>query len=110
MRIAPVFDPLQTCGFPEGGILVDAGAADFYLMGPAFFDPQVNGYAGIDFQDPDLTREGLEHAAEEIRRHGCAAFLLTLITADAQRLEDQLRRVDAMIRENAFLEWAIPGI
>ena len=50
---------------------------------PGFVDLQVNGYAGIDFSSPELTRARFVEACAEIIREGaCAAILPTIITSD----------------------------
>ena len=48
----------------------------------SFFDLQVNGYGGVDFQQDNLTVDDLLVAARKLRADGCTAFLLTLITDD----------------------------
>lgn len=52
---------------------------DWHIL-PPLFDPQVNGFAGIDFQQDDLAPEQLLLAVLELRRHACSKILLTLIT------------------------------
>lgn len=84
-------------------------ATGHYLVGPAFFDPQVNGYAGVDFQDPDITREGLEHVVTEIRRAGCSHFLLTLITGDPLFLEEQFQRIGNLLDASPHLSETVLG-
>jgi N-acetylglucosamine-6-phosphate deacetylase len=95
---------------PPGGRHLGDGAAEAYLVGPAFFDHQVNGFGGVDFQSPELTREGLESAARELQAAGCAHFLVTLITADEEFLESQCRRIDEFIRGSSLLRDTIPGL
>src|SRR3990170_393387 len=85
-RISPDEKSLWTVGDT-------ATAADGYLVGPAFFDPQVNGFGGVDFQDPHITSEALEHVVAGVRRAGCSHFLLTLITNSAEFLEEQFARI-----------------
>lgn len=46
-----------------------------------FFDLQVNGFAGIDFNDPGVGHEELARAAEAMRGTGVTRFLPTLITS-----------------------------
>ena len=48
---------------------------------PGFFDLQINGFAGVDFSDPQLTGERLAHAASAIGKTGVTRFLPTLITS-----------------------------
>ncbi len=47
-----------------------------------WFDFQVNGFGGVDFQAPSLSLAEAEHAVTVLRRHGVAGILLTLITDD----------------------------
>jgi N-acetylglucosamine-6-phosphate deacetylase len=64
---------------------------------PRWFDFQVNGFGGVDFQAESLTRAELEHAVKVLRQHAVAGIFLTLITdeidAHCRRLEnlEQLR-------------------
>lgn len=96
---------------PAGDLLrIDEGGAAAYLVGPALFDPQVNGFAGVDFQDPELDVPGLEWAVAQIRRAGCAHVLLTLITQSADFLEAQLARVARCLDASEFLRGTIVGI
>lgn len=95
---------------PPGAIRAGRGGNGRFLVGPALFDPQVNGFAGVDFQDPDLSREGLEYAASEIRKAGCSHFLLAVISAPSGFLAEQLRRIAGILRGSLRLRRAIPGI
>ena len=69
-------------------------------IGPPLVDLQINGYAGVDFQQDDLTAEQLLHATSALGQAGCGRFFFTLITADwksmMQRLDKakQLRDAD----------------
>lgn len=78
---------------PEGVLRPDGLDGNDGIIGPALFDPQVNGVVGVDFQCPFITKEEVEYAAECLVRSGCSHFFITLITADAQVLEDQFRRL-----------------
>jgi N-acetylglucosamine-6-phosphate deacetylase len=59
---------------------------------PRWFDFQVNGFGGIDFQAETVTRAEMEHAVAVMRQHGVAAIFATLITdtidAHCRRLEN----------------------
>ncbi|MEP7271219.1 MAG: amidohydrolase family protein [Acidobacteriota bacterium] len=46
-----------------------------------FFDLQVNGFAGVDFSDPEITRDSIGHASDAIRLSGVTRYLATLITS-----------------------------
>ena len=48
---------------------------------PGFFDLQVNGFAGVDFNDPGCALEQLQHATEALKATGVTRYLPTLITS-----------------------------
>ena len=58
---------------------------------PGLFDLQVNGFAGIDFNAPGLTREGLAEALERQRATGVTRCLPTLITSSFDRFARNAR-------------------
>ncbi len=63
------------------------------MVAPAFYDVQVNGLMGIDFADPNLSREQLQHAPATTLEARCVGwFLATLITNGADALEAAIRR------------------
>jgi N-acetylglucosamine-6-phosphate deacetylase len=52
---------------------------------PGFFDLQVNGFAGVDFNDPATSAVELQTAIGALRTTGVTRFLPTLITAPLDR-------------------------
>ncbi|TLD68564.1 N-acetylglucosamine-6-phosphate deacetylase [Phragmitibacter flavus] len=85
-------------------------ACDDQWIAPGLFDLQVNGYAGIDFQnDHALSREALLHVVRTLRSDGCHRFLLTLITTEWPSLLHRLRRFREIIHADPELHAAIPG-
>lgn len=58
---------------------------------PGFFDLQVNGFAGVDFNAPGLTSEGLAEALERQRATGVTRCLPTLITSSFDRFARNAR-------------------
>ena len=58
---------------------------------PGLFDLQVNGFAGIDFNAPGLTSEGLAEALERQRATGVTRCLPTLITSSFDRFARNAR-------------------
>ena len=48
---------------------------------PGFFDLQVNGFAGVDFNDPATTAGAIDGALERMRATGVTRCLPTLITS-----------------------------
>ena len=48
---------------------------------PGFFDLQVNGFAGVDFNNPDVRPDLVSHAIAAMRATGVTRLLPTLITS-----------------------------
>ncbi len=74
-------------------------------MKASLFDIQVNGFAGVDFQQPDLSAADLRRAVDGLAAHETPRFFLTLITdgidslgAKLKNLE-RLRSVDPVVGE-----------
>ena len=93
----------------QEGAQFDFGGRDFYLS-PGFFDPQVNGFAGVDFNGNGLTPEGLHQAARSLSSFGVTRFLPTLITACHERIIRQLKIITAAFENDPFLQRMCPGI
>lgn len=62
-----------------------AGQGVRRLTVDGFVDLQVNGFAGVDFNDPKCTPDQVQQAAGAMRRTGVTQFLATLISAPADR-------------------------
>jgi N-acetylglucosamine-6-phosphate deacetylase len=58
-----------------------------------FVDLQVNGFAGVDFNDPACTDDDVTRACEAMRGTGVTRFLPTIITAPLDRFATCARRV-----------------
>jgi N-acetylglucosamine-6-phosphate deacetylase len=78
-------------------------------IAPSLFDLQINGYAGVDFQQDDASAEDLLQAVRALHRDGCAYFLLTLITDEWNRLLSRLKHFRALRECSAELRGAIRG-
>ena len=82
---------------------------DSWWLAPPLIDLQINGFAGIDFQQDDLTADDLLRATRGLRAAGCTKYLLTLITDDWPRLMARLRRFRQLRAESDELRHAIAG-
>jgi N-acetylglucosamine-6-phosphate deacetylase len=51
---------------------------------PGLFDLQVNGFAGVDFNDPKISGADIERAIAAMRETGVTKFLPTLITSSLE--------------------------
>ncbi|MEW6159073.1 MAG: N-acetylglucosamine-6-phosphate deacetylase [Verrucomicrobiota bacterium] len=78
-------------------------------IAPGLADLQINGYAGVDFQQDHLTLEQLELAVESLARDGCTRFFATLITDDWTRMMARLTRLRELRARSAALRHAIAG-
>ncbi|MBI1875832.1 MAG: amidohydrolase family protein [Acidobacteria bacterium] len=58
---------------------------------PGLFDLQVNGFAGIDFNGPDLTADRVDEALERMRATGVTRCLPTLITSSFEQFARSAR-------------------
>ena len=75
----------------------------------SLFDLQVNGFGGVDFQQPDLTLEELRHAVRILRRHETSRFFLTLITDDIDALCNKFERIEKFREQDMEIREAICG-
>jgi N-acetylglucosamine-6-phosphate deacetylase len=55
------------------------------LKHPGFLDLQVNGFAGVDYNDPATTVDRVQESIAALRRAGVTQFLPTLISAPLDR-------------------------
>jgi N-acetylglucosamine-6-phosphate deacetylase len=68
------------------------------LRHPGFLDLQVNGFAGVDFNDPSTSPDQVHHALAALRGHGVTAMLPTIISGPLDRYE---RCARTLLRANA---------
>ncbi len=73
------------------------------------FDLQVNGFAGVDYQQSDLRGEDLEFSAHALHRHRMQFNLLTLITDTIDSLESKLRNLEALRAQSTLIGTMFPG-
>ena len=79
------------------------------LRSPGLFDLQVNGYAGVDFNDVALTAEALDHALRAMLAAGVTRCLPTLITATEAALSDRFAALDAAVADSQLGPAMVPG-
>ncbi len=63
------------------------------LETPGFFDLQLNGFAGVDFNDPAVTPEAVSGALDAVRKTGVTRCLPTLITSSFEHFAPCARAV-----------------
>jgi N-acetylglucosamine-6-phosphate deacetylase len=87
----------------------DFGRTDLYLC-PGFFDLQVNGFRGVDFNSPRLTPEGLHQAGRSLASTGITHFFPTLITSSHERMVHQLKIIADALMNDSLLRKMCLGI
>src|SRR2546430_2773248 len=96
----------------EGKILALEPIADApkdTWIAPPLLDLQINGFAGVDFQQDNLTSRELLHSVEKLRGAGCTRFLLTLITDRWPAMLARLQHLRKLRSEHEQLRRAIAG-
>lgn len=91
------------------GIAPADSAPDDVWIAPALFDPQVNGYAGVDFQSGRHNEAELLTAARAMRAAACGQFFLTLTSALWAELIEHLKHLYSIREKSSELKSAIAG-
>lgn len=73
------------------------------------FDLQVNGYAGVDFNDPGINAARLDEALEAMLAAGVTHCLPTLITAYPHELAERFAALDRAVAESRLGSAMVPG-
>lgn len=76
---------------------------------PGLCDLQVNGFAGVDFNDAVLTADAFDHACAAMLRTGVTTFLPTLITATADDLDARFAALDRAVATSRLGPVMAPG-
>ncbi len=75
-----------------------------------FFDLQVNGYGGVDFNQDDLSAEDLHNACEKLSRDGVSGMLATIITEKIDLMCARLQRLVQLRERDDLAKRMITGI
>jgi N-acetylglucosamine-6-phosphate deacetylase len=75
-----------------------------------FVDLQVNGYAGVDFNQDGLSAEQMRGACQRLREDGVAGFLATIITAELPQMSARLARITDICRRDPLVREMVWGI
>ncbi len=74
-----------------------------------FFDIQVNGYGGVDFNQDDLTAEDLQACCRRLRDDGVDGILATIITEAPEKMIGRLARLVTLRENNPLATEMIAG-
>jgi N-acetylglucosamine-6-phosphate deacetylase len=75
-----------------------------------FFDLQVNGYGGVDFNQDDLRAEELRGACERLVADGVEGILATIITESLDKMRARLRRLVELRPQDSLIKQVIAGL
>lgn len=75
-----------------------------------FYDIQVNGYAGIDFNQNDLSAEDFKFACKRLKEDGVEGILATIITADFNDMKTRLANIARYQKEDPLIQDIVQGI
>jgi N-acetylglucosamine-6-phosphate deacetylase len=79
------------------------------MRSPGLIDLQVNGYAGVDFNDHTLTADALDHALRAMLDSGVTTCLPTVITAPEPALAARLDALDRAVALSRLGPLMVPG-
>ena len=75
-----------------------------------YFDLQVNGYGGVDFNQDGLTAEGLREACRRLADDGVEGALATIITESVERMAQRLANLVRLREQDPLVQRIIAGI
>ena len=74
-----------------------------------YFDLQVNGYGGVDFNQDDLSADDLHRACAMLRGHGVGGILAAIITEKIDLMAARLRRIVELRERDPLAKQIIAG-
>lgn len=77
---------------------------------PGFIDIQVNGFSGIDFNQPNFQGDDLVDACRNLLRTGVTVFCPTLISADYDRLARNITEIRQACEKYPLVRSMVLGI
>jgi N-acetylglucosamine-6-phosphate deacetylase len=77
---------------------------------PTYVDLQVNGYVGIDFNDPQTEPEAIHRAAAAMRADGVELALPTIITAGIDAMSQCISNICQAVRADAATAAIFQGV
>ncbi len=83
-----------------------AGAFPDVLVAPGFIDLQVNGFGGVDYNDPKSNSEDIARSIRTMFSTGVTRFFATVITGSEERITGSIRNLAGAKQE--FLRNGLP--
>ena len=75
----------------------------------SYFDLQVNGFGGVDFNADNLTPDSLNAACKKLISEGVAGILATVITADIADMASRLRAIYSIREKDPLVSQVVQG-
>jgi N-acetylglucosamine-6-phosphate deacetylase len=75
-----------------------------------YFDLQINGYGGVDFNQDELTADGLHAACKSLKRDGVEGILATFITENVDTVCQRVKRLLRLREADPLARQLIVGI
>src|SRR5262245_47671404 len=96
---------------PDAGVsqVCDLDAEDLRIA-PGLIDIQINGYDGVDFNDPDTNPEQIVAATRQLWRTGVTAFCPTIITESFGHIAECISNLVCAADESPEFARAMIGI
>ncbi|MEX2543146.1 MAG: hypothetical protein WD314_15165 [Trueperaceae bacterium] len=103
---------LSEVSISQGRLLRRAvsGQESTVYLSPGWFDVQVNGFAGFDFNSGELTTDGFEEVVRRLQAEGVTRFLPTVVTDSLVHMKKCLRIIVRARQESPVVTRAVPGI
>jgi N-acetylglucosamine-6-phosphate deacetylase len=76
----------------------------------AYFDLQINGYAGVDFNGDVLDHASLAMVCQRLESQGVEGILATVVTDSIDRMEERIARLASLVEEHDEFQRMIKGI
>jgi N-acetylglucosamine-6-phosphate deacetylase len=84
--------------------------AEYMRVSPGLIDIQINGYDGVDFNDPDTGPEQIAAAARKLWRAGVTAFCPTIITESFNHISKCISNLIRAVDKSPEFARAMIGI
>ena len=75
-----------------------------------YFDLQVNGYAGIDFNSLNITHAQVEKACLKLVDDNVEGILATIITDDMTKMIRKIKNITSIINSSVDVKKIITGL
>ncbi|HKI75191.1 MAG TPA: hypothetical protein VJ998_11120, partial [Pseudomonadales bacterium] len=72
-------------------------------------DLQVNGFAGVDFNDDQVRPDDIDRALNAMLACGVTTCLPTIITASRSKMCSRMRALDRAVAASRLGPWMVPG-